>query len=119
MLNKRKQSQLPVRMLSVLSLSLFLAGCGSLAPVAFTQDEIKERVAQDRLQMYADQEPITGPIDFHEAAARALKYNLDYKLKLMETALSKSLHDVSTYEMLPRLVAGAGYVNRNNDSGGR
>lgn len=119
MLTKRKQRQLPVRLLSVLSLSLFLAGCGSLAPVAFTPDEIKERVAQDRLQMYADQEPITGPIGFHEAAARALKYNLDYKLKLMETALSKSLHDVSTYEMLPRLVAGAGYVNRNNDSGGR
>ena len=30
-----------------------------------------------------------------EAAARALKYNLDYRLKLMETALSRSLYDVS------------------------
>lgn len=68
--------------------------------------------------MYKDQEVIAAPIDFHEAAARALKYNLDYKLKLMETALSRSLHDVSTYEMLPRLVAGAGYSSRNNDSGG-
>lgn len=98
---------------------LVLAGCGTVQPVAFTEDEIKARVAQDRLQMYADQEPITAPIDFHEALARALKYNLDYKLKLMETALSRSLHDVSTYEMLPAIVAGAGYVNRNNDSGGR
>ena len=68
--------------------------------------------------MYKDQEVIAAPIDFHEAAARALKYNLDYKLKLMETALSRSLHDVSTYEMLPRLVAGAGYSSRDNDSGG-
>ncbi len=95
-----------------------LAGCGALAPVPFEPEEVKERVAQDRLNMYADQEPVTGAITFHEAAARALKYNLDYKLKLMESALSKSLHDVSTYEMLPRVVAGAGYAWRSNDSGG-
>lgn len=106
------------RLLAVSCLALFLTGCGSLQPVPYTQDEVKERVTQDRLQMYADQEPITGPINFHEAAARALKYNLDYKLKLMENALSKSLKEVSTYEMLPRIVAGAGYVWRDNDSGG-
>ncbi|MCE1241109.1 MAG: TolC family protein [Azonexaceae bacterium] len=94
-----------------------LTGC-SVNPVPYKPEEISERVTQDRIQMYADQEPITAPITFHEAAARALKYNLDYKLKLMENALSKSLHDVSTHEMLPRLVAGAGYAWRNNDSGG-
>ncbi|MBV2235539.1 MAG: TolC family protein [Sterolibacterium sp.] len=99
--------------------SVALTGCGSLAPVPYKADEIKDRVAQDRVQMYAEQEPVTGPITFHEAAARALKYNLDYKLKLMEGALTKDLHDVSTYEMLPRVVAGAGYAWRNNDSGGR
>ncbi len=68
--------------------------------------------------MYADQEPVTAPIGFHEAVARALKYNLDYRLKLMESALAKNLVDVTKQEMLPRLVAGAGYTSRNNDSGG-
>jgi len=97
---------------------LVLAACGSVSPKPFSQAEIGERVSQDVASMYKDQEVIAAPIDFHEAAARALKYNLDYKLKLMETALSRSLHDVSTYEMLPRLVAGAGYSSRNNDSGG-
>ena len=58
------------------------------------------------------------PITFYEAAARALKYNLDYRLKLMESALAANLRDVASYEMLPRLVASAGYVGRNNDSGG-
>src|SRR5690606_12500904 len=48
-----------------------------------------------------------------------LKYNLDYRLKLMETALAESLNSVATYEMLPALVAGAGYSYRNNDTGGR
>lgn len=97
---------------------LVLAACGSVSPKPFSQEEISERVSQDVASMYKDQEVIAAPIDFHEAAARALKYNLDYKLKLMETALSRSLHDVSTYEMLPRLVAGAGYSSRDNDSGG-
>ena len=99
-------------------LAVALAGCGTVQPTPYEKEDISDRVTQDRASMYADQEPITGPVSFHEAAARALKYNLDYKLKLMENALSKDLHDVSLYEMLPRLVAGAGYVWRNNDSGG-
>ena len=109
----------PVRLVAVSAVALVLAACGTVQPVPFTDEDLKERVAEDRLQMYADQEPITAPIGFHEATARALKYNLDYKLKLMETALSRSLHDVSTFEMLPAVVASAGYVDRNNDSGGR
>ena len=104
--------------ITVACMPLVLAACGSVSPKPFSQAEIGERVSQDVASMYKDQEVIAAPIDFHEAAARALKYNLDYKLKLMETALSRSLHDVSTYEMLPRLVAGAGYSSRNNDSGG-
>jgi outer membrane protein TolC len=109
----------PLRLAVLSCLPLFLGACGTLAPVAYTPDEIHERATQDRQQMYADQEPVTAPITFHEASARALKYNLDYKLKVMENALSTSLLDVANYEMLPRLVAGAGYVSRNNDSGGR
>ena len=104
--------------ITVACMPLVLAACGSVSPKPFSQAEIGERVSQDVASMYKDQEVIAATIDFHEAAARALKYNLDYKLKLMETALSRSLHDVSTYEMLPRLVAGAGYSSRNNDSGG-
>lgn len=109
----------PSRFLMASSLVLLLSACGSLTPVPYTANEIKDRVVVDRGLMYADQEPINKPLTFHEAAARALKYNLDYKLKLMENALSRSLSDVASFEMLPRLVAGAGYVSRNNDSGGR
>lgn len=117
--NPIRRPNVPLRLLAVSAAALVLVGCGTVQPVAFSDDEIKARVVEDRLQMYADQEPIAAPIGFHEATARALKYNLDYKLKLMETALSRSLHDVSTFEMLPAVVAGAGYVSRNNDSGGR
>lgn len=107
------------RCLVAMCLLLLLAGCGTLHPAPYTQEEIGRRVAADRQSMFAEQEAITAPITFHEAAARALKYNLDYRLKLMENALSRSLHEASGHEMLPRLVAGAGYAWRSNDSGGR
>lgn len=98
---------------------LMFAGCSTLVPQPYTQQDIKQRVTADLMAMYADQEPITKPITFHEAAARALKYNLDYRLKLMENALAEGLHEVSRWDMMPRLLVGAGYLTRNNDSGGR
>ena len=108
-----------LRLFTLSCLPVLLAACGTVKPVAFSQDEIKDRVVKDRQVIYADQEPVSAPIGFHEASARALKYNLDYRLKLLENALAQSLHDVSEHEMLPKLVASAGYVSRNNDSGGR
>ena len=115
-----KTPHVPPRLkLALLALPLLLTACGALTPQPFSEKEIQQRVVDDRLNMYVEQEPILAPISFHEATARALKYNLDYRLKLMESALSKSLNDVASHEMLPRLVVGAGYVSRNNDSGGR
>lgn len=102
----------------VLGSSLLLAACSSMQPKPATADEMRQRIINDQVKMYADQEPVTGPITFYDAAARALKYNLDYRLKLMESALAANMRDVSAYEMLPRLVASAGYNQRSNDSGG-
>jgi outer membrane protein TolC len=101
-----------------LLLAASLAGCGSVKPKPYTDSDIKTRVEQDRAAMYGGQEPLVAPLTFYDAAARALKYNLDYRLKLMESALAHSQYDVATWEMLPRLVAGAGLAARNNDSGG-
>ncbi|RJT23415.1 TolC family protein [Buttiauxella izardii] len=97
---------------------LILAGCGTIKPEPMTQDEITARVNRDRAEMYRGQEALHGPMTLSDAMARALKYNLDYRLKMMETALSRSLLDVSQQDMLPKLMADAGYRWRNNDSGG-
>jgi len=104
------------RLLTAL-LSLGLAGC-SVAPQPLQDAEVRQRVSDDQLQLYANQEPITGPLTFSDALARALKYNLDYRLKLMESALASGLHDVSSYDMLPKMLVSAGYTSRSNDSGG-
>jgi len=104
--------------LAPLALALILAGCGTVKVDPFTQAQVKERAATDRVKMYEEQEPITAPLTFEDAAARALKYNLDYRLKLAELALAGDMLDVSQYDMLPRLLVGAGWVGRSNDSGG-
>lgn len=97
--------------------AVILAGC-SVTPKALTPDEVRDRVKQDSVEMYRAQEPITGPVSMEEAVARALKYNLDYRLKRMESALALGLTDYASKDMLPQLVASAGYQGRNNFSGG-
>jgi len=116
------KTSLPVNRTKALIVSctaaLLLGASASQQPEPYSEDELHDRIVQDQQRMYADQEPVSVPITFYEAAARALKYNLDYRLKLMESALAADLRDVSSHEMLPRLVASAGWVGRSNDSGG-
>ena len=94
-----------------------LAGCAIL-PQPATQAEVKMRVQQDVSKMYVNQEPISAPISLEEAVARTLKYNLDYHLKQMESALALGITDYSKFELWPKLLATAGYNTRSNDSGG-
>ncbi|WP_305722551.1 TolC family protein [Hydrogenophaga sp.] len=101
----------------MLTVTAVVAGC-SVASKSLTQDEVRDRVKQDTARMYTDQASITAPISMEEAVARALKYNLDYRLKKMESALAQGLTDYASYDMLPQMVASAGYRDRNNYSGG-
>lgn len=109
--------QLLPRTLVALAAAAVLAGC-TVAPKATTADEVRDRVKADTARMYVDQAPISAPISMEEAVARALKYNLDYRLKKMESALAQGLTDYASYDMLPQIVASAGYTRRSNDSGG-
>lgn len=67
----------------------------------------------------AKEEKVTKPISLYEAMARALKYNLDQKIELMEIDMKQKQLEARSAEMLPKLVAGLIYNNRNNDSGSR
>lgn len=101
-----------------LAIAVFLTGCGAVKPKPLTHDEIATRVKNDQQAMYKGQEAVTAPLTLSDVMARSLKYNLDYRLKLMETALSRGLLDVSELDMLPKLMTDAGYRWRSNDSGG-
>ena len=94
-----------------------IAGC-AVTPEPVTKEEVSDRVKGDVTRMFEGQDPITAPITLDEALARALKYNLDYRLKRMESALALGLTDYASKDMLPQVLARAGYTDRNNDSGG-
>ncbi len=105
-------------LISLTAFVFLLSACSALQPQPLARKDFQKKVVEDQARMYADQEPLNGPITFYEAAARALKYNLDYRLKLMESALAADLRDVTSHEMLPQLVESAGFAGRSNDSGG-
>ena len=103
--------------LTILVAALILAGC-TITPKLATQEEVRERVKSDTDRMYVNQSPISAPVSLEEAIARTLKYNLDYRLKKMESALALGLTDYASYDTLPKLLASAGYRTRSNQSGG-
>ena len=95
---------------------ILLAAC-STSPDPLTLNELTVS-ADDRLERRtAGQEKVAQPIDLYEAMARALKYNLDHKVEAMETVLrSRELSD-ARFDLLPDVVARAGYAGRDNFSG--
>ena len=105
------------RLATLIGAITLFAGC-AVVPEQLTDSEVRNRVNSDQALLYVEQEQVFKPISFEEAVARALKYNLDYRLKLMESALASGLANLSRYDMLPNLLANAGYASRNNDSGG-
>ena len=90
-----------------------LAGC-AVQPQPFTAEERQSAVQGDRQAMFAQQEPLQGPLTLEEAMARAIKYNLDHRLKLMEEGVARRQLDLSNAELLPKLAASAGYTGRDN-----
>ena len=94
---------------------LLLAGC-SLTPEPFTLEEHQTRIDTDLAELYADQEALSAPISLHEAMARAVKYNMDHQLKVMENALSQHQLNAAKMNLLPQLTMNAGYAGRDEFS---
>jgi outer membrane protein TolC len=98
---------------SIALLSIGLAGC-SFMPKPLTMGEQQSLLQLDRLRAQSQVEPVGDLLTLNEAVARGLKYNLDHRSKLLEQAIAIGAYDVSKYDMLPRVLASAGYNYRNN-----
>ena len=96
--------------------ALALMGCVS-APVPMSDSQNEAHAQALTNSVAADQDPISGTIDLYEAMARALKYNLDHRVSMMEADLAQRDFKMSRHDMLPQLVANAGYYSRNNENG--
>ena len=101
----------PLALVSMLGL-----GACALAPEPFTAEEIQARIAHDRALMFAGQEAPAEPITLYNAMARAIVYNQDNRVRVMEEAFAQRQLELSRWDMLPQVMADVASVNRNNDS---
>ncbi|MDX1352591.1 MAG: hypothetical protein R3254_06235, partial [Thiomicrorhabdus sp.] len=106
--------QLKVKNLILLS-SIFavLTGC-SVYPEKFSQSQISEKANENLNILIKQSPPIISKIDLSDAIARAIKHNREHRLKVLESVLSQGQLDINNFDMLPSLVAKAGYSERNN-----
>mgnify|MGYP000913105271 CR=1 FL=1 len=96
-------------------LALAISGCAVTSqPIERSASE--QRALSDLQSMFKDQEPLNAPLTLHDAMARAVKYNLEARLKVMEEAMAQRQVDLATFDMLPRMAVSAGYAGRNNVS---
>lgn len=96
---------------------LVLSGCSTLNidSARLTLPEVRATLQEDQTALTRDVEPLNGPLTLDNAIARAIKYNADRRFRAMEQAVAQDSFEAGKYDMLPKLVASAGYRDRNND----
>jgi outer membrane protein TolC len=99
--------------LAAASVAFALAGC-AITPEPMTDEARKVQAAADRQAMFADQDPLTRPLTLKEAFRRALAYNLDARVKVMEEALAQNDLDLSRFDLLPKAYFSAANTDRSN-----
>ena len=90
-----------------------LGGC-TITPKPYSDSELAYRAEANLVNVTADQEPVTKPVDLYEAMARALKYNLEYRVEAAQTVLRMAELNLAHYALLPDIVANAGIAARDN-----
>jgi outer membrane protein TolC len=101
------------RLLASASMIALLSAC-AMTPEPFTPQELAQSAHDDRADMFKAGERLTAPLTVAEAIARALKYNLDRRAKVMEEVLALNQTQVDRWDLLPKLAANAGYSYRSD-----
>jgi len=98
--------------------TLLLSGC-AVKPEPFNEAEYLRSVLEARSTLYQNQPPLNEPLSLPMAIARALTYNYDHRLAMMEVAFQGRQLTAANLGMLPKLTASAGYTMRDNESASR
>src|SRR3569832_662945 len=81
--------------------ALVLGGC-AISPKPLTGQQLSDIAHQDRQASFAGMEPVTGPLTLQEAIARALKYNLDHRVRMLEQTMAVGQLDASRKNKKPQ-----------------
>jgi len=106
------------KLMASASVAVLVSAC-ALTPDPFTPEELNKQAANDRAEMFKGGEALAGPLTVSDAIARALKYNLDKRSKMMEEALALGQTEIDSFDLLPKLMANAGYSERSRPNATR
>ncbi|TAK76111.1 MAG: transporter, partial [Gammaproteobacteria bacterium] len=93
--------------------SLILSACYVQSQPTSIDENYK--IAEKNLKSLSQEQPPVKKIDFYEALARGLKYNLDYRIKLANNALQLDQLQLAEFAMFPQLNATGSLYTRSND----
>ncbi len=102
--------------IGLIGLLIGSTGC-AITPVPLTSEDLEQRVQRDLSNLTQYQEPVSRPITLYEAMARALRFNLEARVQGLKEMVAHRQLDLAHYDLLPKLVADAGYAGRSNFSG--
>lgn len=92
-----------------------LGGC--VLPEPVTEAERLDVALKDLDAITRAQMPVEGRINLYGAMARALRYNLDRRIRLVEQFYASGEFDLAKYKLLPDASIGGGYLGRSNQAG--
>lgn len=113
--HKRKKTHAWMKTGAVASALVLVSAC-AVVPEPFGLTEKAQLAQTDLGRIFENQEPVSGKITLYEAIARALKYNLDHKVALMEEAVAVGASDISKFSLLPQINADVDVSRRSNIS---
>src|SRR3990167_11399492 len=91
-----------------------LFGC-TVTPEPLTINQAYREAQANVKQLFARQNKFKGKLDFNEALARGIRYNLDYRIKLVNDALQAFQLDLAKLAMFPAINTTGSLYSRNND----
>lgn len=105
----------PGRLAAVALLIGALGGC--VLPEPVSEAERLDVALKDLDAITRAQVPVEGRINLYGAMARALRYNLDRRIRLVEQFYASGEFDLAKYKLLPDASVGGGYLGRSNQAG--
>jgi outer membrane protein TolC len=92
-----------------------MVGCANLNLASLQSADIVRQAKTVKETLASEVEPVNGPLSLEEAIARAIKYNAERQVRMLEEAMAYGTMDMANFDMLPKLMANAGYRSRDTD----
>lgn len=90
-----------------------LTAC-AVAPKSITITERYAEATQDVHDLFNNQACVNRQVDFYEALARGLKYNIEFRVKLVNTAIQLGQLDMAIFTLFPAMNLSGSLYNRSN-----